>query len=331
MSNIHVIAEAGTNHNADLPTARKLVDAALAAGVDSVKFQVIYPEGLYLPVLWQEGVATKNEVFQKRADGMLSDGDYGVLADYARERGIPFSASVFDARGLSLLDGFDPPYIKIASCDLNNVRFLAEAASLGRRLILSTGMASLSEIEQAVEAVTSTGHQDLVLLHCVSIYPSPLARMNLSFIDVLRTTFGFPVGLSDHTESSLAAAIAVSKGVTWIEKHFTLDRRSTGFDHAYAMEPAALAQYVSDIRESEQACMPHQSKLTEGEQTVKGRARRSLYAARDLAPGERLTEADVLVVRPEGPLSPAEVKYVLDRPAKKPILQYQALDLEMFG
>lgn len=329
-ANVHVIAEAGTNHNGSLETAKKLVGVAYAAGADSVKFQIIYPEGLYLPRFYNDGKYIVNEVFQKRQAGMLTDDDYRRLAEYCRIRGLPFSGSVFDLQGIKLLDEFNAPYIKIASCDLNNSRLLKCAAEFGRPLIASTGMATLGEIEQAVKDILSTGNRTLVLMHCVSVYPCPVEGMNLSFIDVLKTAFGLPVGLSDHTESSLAAAIAVSKGVSWIEKHFTLDRKSPGFDHAYSMEPEGLAVYLKDVRSCEAACRRQVEKTHDTEKTTRQRAHRALYSARDMTVGEIVTEAEILTVRPEGPLAPNDIYSILGRTLRQPIRQYQAFCSDLF-
>lgn len=329
MNKVHIIAEAGTNHNGQYATAEQLAQTAKIAGADSVKFQIIYPEGLYLPKLFDKSRYVDNEVFLTRQKFMLSDTEYSRLADYCRQLNLSFSASVFDERGLNLLDELDAPYIKIASCDLNNSRLLKQAAERGRQIVLSTGMATLAEIDRAVADITATGHNKVVLMHCVSIYPAPLSQMNLTFLDTLITAFGLPVGLSDHTEGSLAAAIAVSKGVTWLEKHFTLDRTSPGFDHAYAMEPPALTQYVTDVRSAETACHRPSAKISQSEATVKQRARRGLYAARDMAAGETLTAADILIVRPEGPLRPNEMDLVMGKPLKQQIYQYQALSLEL--
>jgi sialic acid synthase SpsE len=326
---IHIIAEAGTNHNGKYATAEKLVDAAVESGADSVKYQIIYPEGLYLPHLFVDGTYQENEVFQKRASMMLSDDDYRNLAKYCEAKGIGFSASIFDRRGIALLDSMQVEYIKIASCDLNNSPLLVQAAETGRRLIISTGMASLGEIEQAVSDVTATGNTNIVLMHCVSVYPAPLDRMNLTFLQTLKQAFGFPIGLSDHTEQSLAAAIAVSMGVEWIEKHVTLDRTTEGFDHKYAMEPQALAEYIADVRSSEAACQHQPIKVGEQERTVKQRARRGLYAARDIAAGEMIAATDILIVRPEGPLSPNDKNLVEGRKSRRSIRQYEPFSFDL--
>ncbi len=327
---LHIIAEAGTNHGGRLQAARRLVDHAVDARADSVKFQVIYPEGLYLPRLYEEGVYRENEVFELRRQAMLSDDDYAELVTYCRDRNMPVSASVFDRRGLELLHAFDVPYIKMASCDLNNGQLLRQAAELGRKMIVSTGMATLGEIEEAVNGILSTGHDDVVLMHCVSAYPCPLDQMNLNFITVLRAAFGLPVGLSDHTESSLAGAIAVALGATWIEKHLTYDRTACGFDHAYALEPESFAGYVADLRAAFDACQPETSKIRPDEAGVKPRARRSVYAARRIEAGHVIGEEDLLIVRPEGPLAPNDGARVVGRRAKRTIEPCESLQWDQF-
>ena len=328
MSLVHVIAEAGTNHNGYYGTAQRLVDEAAAAGADSVKFQLIYPEGLYLPHNIDKGMARPNPVFQKRQAMRLSDDEYRQLAAYCRNRNIMFGASVFDERGLALLDELGPGYIKIASCDLNNSRLLMAAAERGRQLVVSTGMASLQEIERAVSDLLSTGNTNVILMHCVSIYPCPTTHTNLHFVRVLKEAFGLPVGFSDHTERNVAAAGAVSLGATWIEKHLTLDRSSDGFDHAYAYEPSMFTEFVADLRAIVQACQEPRSKVRSEEAEVRRRARRGLYAARAIHAGATLNESDVLVVRPEGPLSPNALPLILGKRVTRTIQQYEPLAWE---
>ena len=199
---IHLIGEAGTNHNGSHEMARQLVEVAVEAKADSIKFQIIYPEGLYLPKLYQDGVYQDNEVFSIRAANKLTDGEYRELAAYCAERGIPFTASVFDRHGLDLLDELDVPYIKTASCDLNNSPFLMEAAERGRRMIISTGMATLGEIDRAVSDIVSKGNDNIVLLHCVSIYPAPVERMNLGFIRTLHQAYYSSQPRSVHSRPS---------------------------------------------------------------------------------------------------------------------------------
>ncbi|MDT3699102.1 MAG: N-acetylneuraminate synthase family protein [Thermincola sp.] len=330
MGQIHIIAEAGNNHGGDVNVGKQLVDIAAESGADSVKFQIIYPEGLYLPDFYQDGRYVHNDVFDQRIKLMLRDEDYAELAKYCAGKGIGFSASVFDKRSTDLLDKLNADYFKIASCDLNNSYLLKLVAERGKKIILSTGMSQLGEIERAVNDIYKAGNHDIVLMHCVSVYPCLTENMNLGFLGVLRKAFGLPIGLSDHTENSLAAAIAVSKGVTWLEKHFTYNRQAEGFDHAYAMEPADFKVYIQDVRMADKACERRTDKLTDAETTVKSRARRGLFAARDIGCGEKIEFSDVLIVRPEGPLEPNQIDLILNRDIKRNIKKFEPFSLDMF-
>lgn len=323
----YIIAEAGTNHNGSLDSAFGLVDMAADANADSIKFQIIYPEGLYLPEIYENGAYKTNPVIEQRKKSMLKDSDYLRIAERAINRNIDFSASVFDEKGLDLLLKCEPKYVKIASCDLNNIRFLRKVAEKagerGISIILSTGFATLDEIECTVTAVLKTGFKELVLLHCVSVYPAKLSQMNLSFIDELNN-FGLPVGLSDHTGSNIAAAVALTKGAMYFEKHVTLDNKQEGFDHAHSIEAPQLRQYVTDLNEAFEALKPRKEKLTEEERTVRKRARRSLYTAKDMKAGERIREEDVLIVRPEETMTADEADGIIGRECREEIKRFES-------
>ncbi len=310
---VHVIAEAGTNHNGSVEQGRRLVDLAAKAKADTIKFQIIDTDQLYLPGDYEFGTYNIDDVRALRRRFQLSDEQFAEIADYSSSKGLPFTASIFDEGGLRFLAGLNPPYIKIASTDLNNIRLLRAAAATGIRLIVSTGMSSLADVAKSVTELSRAGCDKLVLMHCVSVYPAQLEEMNLGFIDTLRSEFGFEVGFSDHTEGSLAACLAVTKGVSYIEKHFTYDRKAEGFDHAYASEQDNFVQYVADIRAAEAALRASEVKLNEREMYTRKRARRSLYASRDLAAGETITDADVLVVRPENIMAADSIDDLIGR------------------
>lgn len=310
---VHIIAEAGTNHNGNFETAKELVELAADARADSVKFQIIYPDNLYLPGSYKYGHYDIKKVVQMRRDFMLEDDDYAKLQKQAFTRNIILSASVFCDQSTDLLASLNPPYIKIASTDLNNLRLVRYAASKGVRLILSTGMSTLSQVERTVNELAKINFKDFILMHCVSAYPTQLADMNLNFIDTLRIAFGCDVGLSDHTQTSIAACLAITKGVKYIEKHYTLDPKQEGFDHAYAADPDTFKRYVSDIREAESALAYPKQKLREDELYVKQRARRSLYAHKDLKKGHILRDEDILIVRPEGPLNSEDYDLIVGK------------------
>ncbi len=321
----HIIAEAGNNHNGNLGKAKELVDIASAAGADSVKFQIIYPEGLYLPGKYDFGHYDIEKVIEIRKKQMLKDNEYRELFAYAHERGISLSASVFDKRGLELLADLNPPYIKIASCDLNNIHFLRQVAEKGIKIVLSTGMSSLGDIEKSINELFKANFTNLVLMHCVSIYPARLSEMNLTFLDTLKSAFGLPIGLSDHTQNSIASCIALAKGATYLEKHYTQDKNQEGFDHAYALEAKEFSQYVSDIREAEIALERTPSKIGEKERFVRRRARRSIYSSRLIRKDHVITEDDILIVRPEGLMNADEIDSVLGARATRNIEPYQPI------
>lgn len=327
-SKIHIIAEAGTNHNGQLIKAKKLADIAKASKADSIKFQLIYPWGLYLPGDYEYGHYDIKEVIKIREDGMIPDEEYDVLASYCKEKDISFTASVFDTRGLNLMLKFDPEYIKLASCDLNNIRFMREVAERGKRMIISTGMSTMKDIERSLSALAKENFNDIVLLHCVSVYPAHLEGANVSFIEVLKKEFGFPVGYSDHTGTSHAACMALAKGATWFEKHFTEDSSQDGFDHAYAMEESGLTEYVSDLRKAEQALIIPDKKISDAERYTRQRARRSLYANVDLKAGKVLTNDDVLIVRPEGKMNADQIDLIIGEKLQHDIKQHEAFSLE---
>ncbi|MFO7971604.1 MAG: N-acetylneuraminate synthase family protein [Desulfobacterales bacterium] len=311
---VHIIAEAGSNHNGNPDLAKKLISSAVYANADSVKFQIINPESLYLPSYFKNGKQIPSKVFQQRKKEQFSDYIWRSLADYAKELGIIFSASVFDKQGLDLLLSLNPEYLKIASTDLNNVPFLRKIAKIKKPVLLSTGMALLSEIERAVTVFEKeSALKSLTLMHCISLYPCPLSEANLNMIDKLQYAFGLPVGFSDHTQGSDAASIAISKGASVIEKHFTMDKTLPGFDHLHALKPDELKAFVTTLRNVETACRHSAAPVSPGENITKKRARRGLYAARDIDPGHVLTPEDILIVRPSAELGPEEYDDLIGR------------------
>lgn len=318
-SHAHIIAEAGVNHNGKLKNAKLLIDVAADANADSVKFQIINPYGLYLPGQYKYGHYDISKVIENRFSTVLTDEEYRTLYQYCELKNIGFSASIFDNKGLALLDSLNPSYIKIASCDLTNIRLLRSVAQTGRKMILSTGMSTLNEIEKTLNELNKIGFKDIVLLHCVSIYPCPLEKTNLQFINTLQNTFGYEVGLSDHTRTNEAAVVAYSMGCRWFEKHFTYDNDLPGFDHKHAQNAEEFKNYVNSLRQIETSFAQKDIKLSEPEKYTAERARRSLYASRDIKQGEIITDDDVLCVRPSGIMNPNQIDLVVGATASKDI------------
>lgn len=307
MSNAHVIAEAGVNHNGKIENAFRLIDIAKNAGADSVKLQIINPYGLYLPGQYKYGHYDINKVIENRFSTVFSDDQYKEIFDYSASINMPCSASVFDEKGLDLLCSFNPPYIKLASSDLTNIRFLRQVSEKNIPVILSTGMASLDEIALSIKYITMDGFDEITLLHCVSIYPCQLEETNLNFITTLQKEFGFPVGFSDHTRTSEAACVAYALGCRWFEKHYTFDNKLDGFDHKHAQNEEEFISYITNIRSVEKSLSNKKTKITDAEDYTSQRARRSLYASRNLKKGEVLRSEDILCVRPSGPMNANQI------------------------
>jgi N,N'-diacetyllegionaminate synthase len=329
---VHVIAEAGSNYNGSVDLAFKLNRVALDAGADSVKYQIIYSEGLYRTGIYAYGHYDIKDVLRIRKEGELTDNEWLAVCTNARDIGISFSASVFDTRGLDLLMSFDPPYIKTASSDLNNLRFLREVAVRGKPMVVSTGMATLIEIERTVNELIKHGvsSEKLVLLHCVSSYPTELGDTNLAFLQILKQ-FGTTIGFSDHTLSSEAACLAVALGATWIEKHFTTDHTLDGFDHKHAIEPLPFGDYIKAIRATENSLLPKHRKIGDAEAYTKQRARRGLYVASDLPAGHILANNDILIVRPENTISADQVDQVVGMQLIEPLKANEPLSFQVLN
>lgn len=325
---IHIIAEAGSNYNGSVELAKKLTRVAKAAGADSVKFQIINTSGLYKAGDYAFGHYDIKEVRRIRDSGILPDDSWREISEDASQQGIAFSASVFDTQGLDLLCKLNPPYIKLASCDLNNLRFLREVAARGHRMIVSTGMSTLADIEKTVGTLDKEGVNGdrLVLLHCVSAYPANLADTNLTFLQTLRSAFGTAVGFSDHTLSSEAAAVAIALGATWIEKHFTTDHTLDGFDHKHAMEPEPFAKYVQTLRDTVAALQPKVTKIGPAEEYTRQRARRGVYFSRDLPAGHCLCAADIEVVRPQSSIAADAADDVVGMILRHPVAAHSAVE-----
>lgn len=239
-----IIAEVGSNHNRDLVQAKKLIDVASESGADAVKFQLFKADVLYKRHDPMFKVMKENEVPREWVK---------ELSKYANDRGIMFLASPFDREAVDLLQEIESPAIKLASSEAVNLSLLRYAASKKRPILISTGMCDLADVYEAVETISSMGNDDIILLQCTSLYPTESKDVNLRVMDMLRETFQFPVGYSDHTLGYFMPAIAVARGACLVEKHFTLSRKLKGPDHSYALEPDELMQMVKAIREVEQS------------------------------------------------------------------------------
>lgn len=283
----YVIAEAGSNFNQNLDTARELIDVAVSSGANAVKFQLFRADELY------PNGGKLHDIFKSVE---LNFDWVPILSKYARERGIHFLASAFDRGSVDLLESIDVPAHKLASSETTDLPFVHYVATKGKPVIISTGMCDMVDVEEAVNVCRGIGNQQIILLQCGAMYPLPPGLVNLRVLPAFAARFGCPVGFSDHTLGQAAAVTAIGLGATVFEKHFTLDRKSQGPDHFYALEPQELKAYVAALHEGHQALGSSVKEMLPKEREL-GR-RDGLYAARDLADGEKLEEQDIAVRRP---------------------------------
>jgi N,N'-diacetyllegionaminate synthase len=319
-----VIAEAGVNHNGSLDLALRLVDAAAQAGADAVKFQTFSAAALASSAARQADYQVRNlgrdgsQVDMLRALE-LGEADFAKLKAHAETQGLVFLSSPFDDGSADLLLRLDVAGYKLGSGELTNHPFLAKLAASGRPLIVSTGMCDLDEVEAAAAVVRAHGDPPVAWLHCVSCYPAPAAEANLRAMDTLRQAVGGPVGMSDHSMGHAVALAAVARGASLIEKHLTLDRSLPGPDHAASLLPADLAAAIADIRLVESALGDGVKRAMPSERSTRDVARKSLVAARDLAPGCVLTPADLAIKRPGDGIPPAHREALIGRSLRRAV------------
>ena len=316
---IFIIAEAGSNHNGSLEQAKKLIDVAVEAGVDAVKFQIFQAENLYSKYTPEFSYLKGKNTYELIKCIETPREWIKELSSYCKDKNIDFLASAFDFEVVDIMDKYVPAF-KIASFEIVDLELLKYAAEKGKPMIISTGMANLGEIEDAINAIKSTGNEDIILLHCNSLYPTPAEVVNLRAMETMRTAFKVPIGFSDHTLGIHIPVAAVVMGACVIEKHFTLNRTLPGPDHSFAIEPGELKEMVRCIREVEKAKgsgVKEKSELESEEMYVK--ARRSIHAKVDIPKGTKITKGMLIIKRPGYGIKPKFVDLVLGREAKKDI------------
>ncbi|MCG3126318.1 MAG: N,N'-diacetyllegionaminic acid synthase [Phycisphaerae bacterium] len=327
-----IVAEAGVNHDGCVEKALRLVDAACEAGADAVKFQIFRADELAT-------AAAPGAAYQRCDDGSqramlsrleLGDDAFARIRRQCDERRIVFLATPFGRPDLARLLRLNPPAIKLASTDIDNVPLLRAAAGTGLPLIVSTGAATAAEISDAVEHLGEFGalHRS-ILLRCVSQYPAPLHDVNLRAIRSLAATYDVPVGFSDHTLSVEVGAWAVAAGACVLEKHLTLDRTADGPDHAMSLNPEEFRTYVRQVRALESALGDGAIGMTDGEIDVRRVARKSVVASRALPAGTLLTPDVLAIKRPSGGISPAQFDQLAGRRLATPVAADTPLTWEM--
>jgi len=314
-----IIAEAGSNHNGKLEIAKKMINVAVKSGADAVKFQIFRAEDLYSKYTPEFSYLKGQKVYDLIKDIETPREWIKELAEYCKKRNIHFLATPFDFEAVDLLDRYAPAF-KIASFEIVDLKLIKYAAEKGKPMIVSTGMSNLGEIEDAINAIKSVGNEDIILLHCNSLYPTPVEIINLRAIETMRTAFKVPIGFSDHTLGIHIPIAAVAMGACVIEKHFTLDRTLPGPDHSFAIEPDELKEMVKCIRDIEKARgngIKEKSELESEEMYIK--ARRSIHAKVDIPKGTKITKNMLIVKRPGYGIKPKFIDMVVGREAKKDI------------
>lgn len=303
-----IIAEAGVNHNGSLERAKKLVEVAKECGADIIKFQTAKLDSLVSKTAkmadYQKAntgvVESQKEMLRKL---LLSFEDFVEIADYCKEVGIQFLSTPFDIESVKFLNTMQDIW-KVPSGEITNYPYLVEIAKTKKEVILSTGMATLDEISDAVRVLKENGTPDITILHCTTEYPAPIAEVNLKAMGMLKEKFGYPVGYSDHTQGIEIDLAAAALGATVIEKHFTLDKNLPGPDHKASLEPAELKAMVEGIRKIELALGVPEKQPSQIELKNRAVARKSIVAAKNIKKGEVLTEANITTKRPGNGLSP---------------------------
>ncbi len=318
-----IIAEAGVNHNGSLDLAFQLIDAARASGADAVKFQSFRADLLAAP-------SAKKAEYQKRAEANSGESQHEMLRkleldakahekliEHCRSVGIQFLSSPFDSQSADLLALMGVPLLKIPSGEITNLPFLEHLARKGKPLILSTGMSTLGEVEEAIHVLQNTGAGQLTLLHCVTEYPAPYAEVNLRAMLTLKSAFGLPVGYSDHTPGIDIAIAACAMGAEVIEKHFTLSRSLAGPDHAASLEPSELQDLVTSIRHVEAALGNGIKAPAPCEVPNIPVARKSVVAAREIPAGHRIVREDLDIKRPGNGIAPRLLPALIGRTVRQ--------------
>lgn len=329
-----IIAEAGVNHNGDIHLAKKLIDVAKEAGADCVKFQTFTAEEVVTadaPKAEYQRATTGSAESQyemlKKLE--LSWDDFRQLYSYAQSQGILFLSTHGDRGAADFLDSLNVAAFKVSSEGITNFPLLKYIAQKGRPIILSTGMATLGEVEAALNLLAGAGARDIILLHCVTNYPARVEDMNLKAMNTLHQAFGHPVGLSDHTIGLTIPIAAAALGACLIEKHFTLDKSLPGPDHRASLEPSELKEMVQAIRSVERALGDGIKRPTAEEQANLRVMRRSLVAGTDIPAGAIITEEMLDARRPGTGIEPREMERVVGKIARTAIKRGQLLTVEM--
>jgi len=329
----YIIAEISANHNHSITEALDLISLAKQCGADAVKIQTYTPDTITLDCaseyfrIGQGTIWEGKNLYQLYGEAYTPWEWHAELFAHAKEIGITLFSSPFDETAVDLLEKLDAPAYKIASFELVHLPLICRVAQTGKPIIMSTGMGSLREITEAVEAAREAGCRELALLKCTSAYPAPPEEANLRTVTHLADTFGVPAGLSDHTMGSATAVASICLGGCIIEKHFTKSRAVSGPDSSFSMEPAEFKTMVDDVRTAEKALGRVSYELTAKEEASRV-FRRSIFVVKDIAEGDEITSENIRIIRPGHGLAPRHWKRMLGRTAARPLRRGEPLKME---
>lgn len=334
MSKVFIIAEAGVNHNGSIELAKKLIDVAVEAGADAVKFQTFKADSLVSKSAQKADYQKKNtdnaeSQYQMLKKLELDKSAHEVIIGYCKQKKIMFLSTPFDHESIELLSSFEMPIFKIPSGEITNLPYLRHIGQLGKDVILSTGMSTLKEIEDALAVLVSSGtsKEKITVLHATTEYPCPVNEVNLRALQTIEAAFDVKVGYSDHTQGIEVPIVAVAMGACVIEKHFTLDKKMDGPDHKASLEPQELIAMVKAIRFVELALGDGVKQPTKSELRNMEVARKSIVASRDIKSGEVLSLESITVKRPGTGISPMKLDGILGAVAKRDFFADELIEL----
>lgn len=319
-----IIAEAGVNHNGDITLAKKLVDAAVAAGADYVKFQTFKAEKLVTKTAGKAAYQVHNtgkddSQFAMLKSLELSEDEHKELVGYCRKAGIKFLSTGFDEESIDFLDSLNIDFFKVPSGEITNLPYLKKIAEKKKPVVISTGMANLQEVRDAMNVFLQAGFSKnaITVLHCNTEYPTPLLDVNLKAMTSMGNDLGVRIGYSDHTQGIEVSLAAVAMGATLIEKHFTLDRNLPGPDHKASLEPHELQLMVQGIRNIEQAIAGDgEKKPSPSESKNISVARKSIHLRNEMKKGEAVQQENLIMLRPGTGISPMRYAEVVGKTAR---------------
>lgn len=330
----YIIAEIGANHNGDMELAKKIIDKAVECGVDAVKFQSWTNKSLISRSEYE-----KNQRYDdspKKHFGSLEEmvekyylrrEQHFLLKEYCDQKGVQFCSTPFSNEEVDLLEELEVPFYKVASMDINNYRLLKYIGEKGKPVILSTGMSTIAEIDNAVKVIEKTGNKKIIILHCVSLYPPEPEDIHLNNILLLQKMYpNYPIGFSDHTIGTSVPIASVALGAAVIEKHFTLDKDLPGWDHEISADPEEMKYIVEESKIVSKALGNYHRTVMEAEEEKKLKFRRSIVVTRDMRKGEVIEESDITFKRPGTHISPDQMQYVIGRKLNRDLSEDDLLD-----